>query len=978
MNIDKHIRREHDKTQSAQSDTDRHTEQKTDPHKTSSLDASNIKLHARPPPGDTIHIDLKHMPVSLNNNQYLCTFTDAATRVSTPIFLRTKDSFKTHYEDYLLYVKNQTGRYPKHIISDGGGEFIDLETQDMNSRHGISHTFTAPHSSTQNHVAERINRTLSEGSLTLLLAANLSASFWEYSVTFFNYVKNRSPHKHLNMSNPLTEWNIHNVSRTHIELYELRIFGSEAFVLDETHKKNDPKAFRCIYLGPSTDHKGSTFYNLHTQRIITSRNYIINEQHTPGVELYPHIYDKYLGPPTEPKFSTDSVHHTKLHRIHSDKDVPKDSLFDFCVPNHSHKTSIDTHIDITDDMLTDMSHSTQSSGVDLPRASGMGEGRYAQPQDLKEDFQDSQDPQDFQDSQDLEEKDSDALDSLQDISELSEEHSVCLQCNRHLLSKNMPRHLKTCKPTAPDDPCPTAYEAVKIHAKRKTRFGSKLMPKDGHDYLVEWKGYKEKTWEPEANLQQAQDLINAFNTSDQHSSAPSRPTTRSKVLVNFACFVPTTLLCFLSGLVPPLTSAASWKRIKTPMTDAEMLASPEKDQWLAAREEEMQRLLKMKTWRRVRNPRRKLITCRWVYKLKPPTSLQPEPIFKARLVVHGYKQQAEIDYTSTFAQVATFKAFRILLWMATVFGYQCTQLDVKSAFLYGKIDKEIYMTPPPGFEHIGPVILQRSLYGLRQAPKIWYDTLISEFHVLGFTETISDSCVFKHVTETFYILIWVDDIILIGKNESFRKKLITHLQHKFDLKDLGVLRHFCGLQVEYDNLGTHVHQGDYAEKLVDTFDDNDITSPTPYLHQHKLTSDDQPTTDKEKKIMAQYPYRQLIGSLLYLLITRPELYFIVITLSRFVTNPGFVHWTAALLVLRYVKYTSTTGLTISSSDPIRLTVYCDSDWGNAIDGKSVSGYIIYLGSLPVVWRSRKQKGKAATSSCEAEYRALSNVLDEIA
>ena len=111
------------------------------------------------------------------------------------------------------------------------------------------------------------------------------------------------------MSNPLPEWNIHNASRTHIDLYELRMFGHEAFVLDETHKKNDPKAFRCIYLGPSRDHKGSTFYNLHTQRIITSRNYIINEQHKPGLELYPKFYDKYLGPPTQPKFSTDSISH---------------------------------------------------------------------------------------------------------------------------------------------------------------------------------------------------------------------------------------------------------------------------------------------------------------------------------------------------------------------------------------------------------------------------------------------------------------------------------------------------------------------------------------------------------------------------------------------------------------------------------------------------------------------------------------------
>ena len=129
----------------------------------------------------------------------------------------------------------------------GGGEFIDLEVKDINNKHGITHTFTSPHSSAQNSVAERPNRTVSEGSISLLLAANLSASFWEYSVMFFIYVKNRSPHKHLSMSNPLTEWNIHNASRTHIDLYELRMFGHEAFVLDETHKKNDPQSFQ-VYL----------------------------------------------------------------------------------------------------------------------------------------------------------------------------------------------------------------------------------------------------------------------------------------------------------------------------------------------------------------------------------------------------------------------------------------------------------------------------------------------------------------------------------------------------------------------------------------------------------------------------------------------------------------------------------------------------------------------------------------------------------
>ena len=191
-----------------------------------------------------------------------------------------------------------------------------------------------------------------------------------------------------------------------------------------------------------------------------------------------------------------------------------------------------------------------------------------------------------------------------------------------------------------------------------------------------------------------------------------------------------------------------------------MLRSPEREQWLQAEREELKGIEEMKTWTRVSNPNRKPISCRWVYKLKPPTSVQPHPIFKCRLVVHGYKQQAEIDFTSTFAQVATMKAFRILLWLGVLLGLTATQLDIKQAFLYGKVDAEIYLSGIPGYENIGCVKLERSLYGIRQAPKIWYDTLISEFHNLGFVELISDTCVFKHPTEQCYLLIFVDDIVI--------------------------------------------------------------------------------------------------------------------------------------------------------------------------------------------------------------------------
>ena len=521
-----------------------------------------------------------------------------------------------------------------------------------------------------------------------------------------------------------------------------------------------------------------------------------------------------------------------------------------------------------------------------------------------------------------------------------------------------------------------AYEIVEVLAKRKTRFGPKNKPKHGYDYRVRWKSdgntHYPDSWVPQSDIK-ARNLIQDFERRQkvqtsttsapapavapaQASSVPTGPT----VIPGLCNYVYVAFLAVLSGC-SITNSNQSWKNIKVPDNRAEMLRSPEREFWLQAEREELKGIEDMKTWTRVNKPKKKPITCRWVYKLKPPTSVQPNPIFKCRLVVHGYKQQAEVDFTNTFAQVATMKAFRILLWLGALVGLTATQLDIKQAFLYGKVDKEIYLSGVPGYDHIGCVKLERSLYGIRQAPKIWYDTLISEFHNLGFVELISDTCVFKHPTEQCYLLIFVDDILIVTKNENFRQQVVTHLESKFKLKDMGLLRHFIGLQVDYDEDGTtHIHQGDYAEKICDTFDDNDSTRRTPYEDNQKFSTTQQPASDSDKREMSSYPYRQLIGSLLYLLCTRPELYFVVVSLSRFVSNPGLAHWLAALAVLRYVKFTTVVGIIIKPFQKLELSVYCDSDWGsNTDDRKSISGYIIYLGSTPIIWRSRTQKGKAA-------------------
>jgi len=191
------------------------------------------------------------------------------------------------------------------------------------------------------------------------------------------------------------------------------------------------------------------------------------------------------------------------------------------------------------------------------------------------------------------------------------------------------------------------------------------------------------------------------------------------------------------------------------------------------------------------------------------------------------------------------------------------------------------------------------------------------------------------------------------KNESFRTTIEQALKTFFDIKILGTLRLFIGLQIDTDDEGNvHIHQHDYIQKIRDVFSKY-FTGyfakvNCPCDSNVKFSRSQQPTGAAEQKKMSYIPYRQLIGSLLYLLGTRPELYFIIISLSRFVQNPGYLHWLAALRVLFYVCNTPLFGLFIKVGQQFKLSVYVDSDHGGNIDDrKSISGYIIYLGCTPI-------------------------------
>ena len=510
-----------------------------------SLNNSNVfDQHSRNKPGEYIVSDIKHMPKSIGDKQFLCIFTDVASRLSTPIYMKHKHEAEQAYIDYCKDIRNKTGKYPKFVHTDGGGEFIANIVKNFNKKKGITHTYTSSNNSLQNPIAERINRTTGEGTLSLLITANLPSSFWEFATNMFLFIKNRTPHKHLNLSNPMIEWNIYNKHVSNIDIYDLRIFGCEAYVLDEHARKNQPKAFRCIYLGPSNTHKGSIFYNLYTQKIITSSQFTLNEQCFPGNEYFPKIYEKWLGkPPTilpnnDLNKPTSDNYHCPTDRVsipNYDYDM-NESITDtrHDIPYHSYIHSHDsTIIPIASDEETLIIDS------DIPVESFSRKTSREGPADIP----------------DLPISNDNNLSNLES----------CLDSPSPSESTNTDLQEKTPVDVIDGQP---VWEVKEITDKRKSRHALKRdggwKPKHGYDYEVKW-DTGETTWEHESHLKNAPEAIDRYENSlsqnqdnsqtDPSGSPDSPPNPEANNLTNYCNFVHLAFFVALTKLVPSLNSS---------------------------------------------------------------------------------------------------------------------------------------------------------------------------------------------------------------------------------------------------------------------------------------------------------------------------------------------------------------------------------------------------------------------------------------
>lgn len=303
--------------------------------------------------------------------------------------------------------------------------------------------------------------------------------------------------------------------------------------------------------------------------------------------------------------------------------------------------------------------------------------------------------------------------------------------------------------------------------------------------------------------------------------------------------------------------------------------------------------------------------------------------------------------------------------------FKLKKFDVKTAFLYSALEEEIYMCVPEGYDEVNKVCkLEKALYGLKQAPMQWNKRITDFLKEKGLSSLSTEKCIYVNSEKSLILAIYVDDGILIGQDEREMDTLLKGLRKEFEMTSCDEPTSFLGIDIKFDNQHLKLSQESYAKQVLDKFNMSEANSAVTPIVQNQHEED-------EKKIIVKFPYRECVGSLLYLSTkTRPDISYAVGFCSRNVNNPSQQDVNNVKRIIRYIRGTTELGISYSGGCE-DLIAYCDSDFaGDVRTRKSTSGYVIYYLGGPVSWRSRKQP-IVATSSTEAEYIAAAECCREL-
>ncbi|KAH9671079.1 hypothetical protein KPL70_017207 [Citrus sinensis] len=413
-----------------------------------------------------------------------------------------------------------------------------------------------------------------------------------------------------------------------------------------------------------------------------------------------------------------------------------------------------------------------------------------------------------------------------------------------------------------------------------------------------------------------------------------------------------------------------------PQNFKEAVTSAEGALWKEAINSEVESILKNHTWELVDLPPRcKPLGYKWIFKKKMKADGSIDK-YKARLVIKGYRQRECLNYFDTYSPITRINSIRMIIAIAALRNLEINQMDVKTAFLNGDLDEEIYMEQLEGFITPGQekkiCKLVKSLYDLKQALKQWHEKFDHTMITSGFKINECDKCVYVKETENEYVILYlyVDDMLIVGSDDDMIKSTKNMLKSKFDMKDMGLADVILGFKISRVSNGLILSQTHYVDKILGKFNKDDNTmSKTPldtsiYLSKNRGEG------------ISQVEYARIVGSLMYLTnCTRSDLAYTVSKLSRYTSNPGTDHWKAIVRVFRYLRFTRNYGLHYTKYPEV-LEGFSDVNWIYDVkDSKSTSGYVFTLAGAAVSWRSSKQT-VIARFTMESEFIALDKCGEE--
>lgn len=396
--------------------------------------------------------------------------------------------------------------------------------------------------------------------------------------------------------------------------------------------------------------------------------------------------------------------------------------------------------------------------------------------------------------------------------------------------------------------------------------------------------------------------------------------------------------------------------------------------WRSAMEDEIASINSQDVFSFVPRPVNKpVISCRWVFRKKNDVT------FKARLVARGFQQADDIKNVDLYAPVAKLSTFRTLLAVASQRGYYIEQADVKSAYLYGVLNDEVYMELPDGidfgFNARNTVIkLKKALYGLRQAPKVWNEHLHLFLSELNFQRCLGDPCLYIYVydDEVIYLLIFVDDFVIVGNDKSLLERFKEKMCSRFQMSNYSVIKDFLGIRINYnrDERVVTLDQTELINKVCKRFRVTETNVLTPM--ENRLSLSPIESSDELTKL----PYKQLLGCLMFIMLgTRPDICYAISYLSRFQDKCSDIHFKHLMRVLKYLRTTVNFKLRYCTVNSSPIVGYADADFASDSDRKSTSGYCFKVFNCLVSWSSKKQS-IVCLSTVEAEYVALSECVAE--